>query len=402
MKIKPARLMMMSSSGMLYGLRCRDQVACLARLGGDPFARTGGVLLLVLVLTLLMLTLGAFAINLAQMQLVRTEMQVASDASARAANRVFANTRDFAEAQRVAQSVANRNRVNGRTLSLRPSDFELGTAIRSRLDQRYQYTPGGPNPNSIVLRTRMGSDTPSGPVELFIPGFAGVNIVSVASEALSTQVELDIALVIDRSGSMAYAANEKAAFPPFPKAAPVNWNFGQPVPNPSRWLDTVDGIKVFLNELNKTPQLEHVSLVTYSTSAKVDLNPTSNYGAITSILNKYSAKFDSGHTNIGLGLRSSGSALLHSSQARPWAVKVVVLMTDGIENTGPNSVSEAKKLARDGVMIFTVTFSAEANQTRMRQVAGEAGGKHYHATSSSDLQRVFRDIARQMPTLVTR
>jgi Mg-chelatase subunit ChlD len=358
---------------------------------------------LVLLLTILILTLGAFAINLSQMQLVRTEMQVASDASARAANRIYANTRDLAQARTRAQQVADNNRVNGRNLTLRSGDFELGTATRTSLNQRYQYTPGGNNPNSLLLRTELSGSSPSGPVQLFVPGFLGVATAEVRMAARSTQVELDIALAIDRSGSMAFRANQVASLPTgWTSGAPLpaGWTFGHQAPNPSRWVDTVAGIQVFLDELGASPQLEHVALTTYSSSATVNLNLTTNYSSIMSRLGTYTNSFQSGQTNIGGGLRSANNALLHSSN-RPWAVKVVVLMTDGIENTGPNSVTEARTLASRGIMIFTVTFAQEANQTRMRQVASAGGGKHYHATNADSLANVFRDIARQMPTLVT-
>lgn len=229
----------------------------------------------------------------------------------------------------------------------------------------------------------------------------GLDQVNISREAISTQLELDIALVIDRSGSMAYSASEKAAFPPNPKAAGNGWAFGQRVPDNSRWLDTVSAVNVFLEELNNSPHNEQVSLSTYADNGKSDAELTNNYKAIIDALNPYSNTFSSGGTNIGDGLRAGVNSLVSGKKSRPWATKVVIVMTDGIFNAGPNPTSVAESIAKQGVMIFTVTFSNEANKKDMIRVAEIGGGKHFHANSSQDLILVFKEMAKMMPTLLS-
>ena len=76
-------------------------------------------------------------------------------------------------------------------------------------------------------------------------------------------------------------------------------------------------------------------------------------------------------------------------------------MTDGIQNTGPDYVYAAQQAVSDNVMVYTITFSDEADQSAMQSVANEAAGKHFHATSGIELTHVFEEIAREFPTLVT-
>ena len=73
---------------------------------------------------------------------------------------------------------------------------------------------------------------------------------------------IEVALVLDRSGSMAYADNEPAVYPPIPAAAPYDWDFGDPAPNLARWRNAVVSVEAFLTELNKSSLNERVSLVT--------------------------------------------------------------------------------------------------------------------------------------------
>ncbi|MEO8268329.1 MAG: hypothetical protein ABI557_01340, partial [Aureliella sp.] len=71
--------------------------------------------------------------------------------------------------------------------------------------------------------------------------------------------------------------------------------------------------------------------------------------------------------------------------------------TDGQHNTGPGpDVTVATPIAR-GQTVHTITFSSEANQTLMRQVAQSTqGGIHIHADDAADLAAAFQSIARTL------
>ena len=87
-----------------------------------------------------------------------------------------------------------------------------------------------------------------------------------------------------------------------------------------------------------------------------------------------------------------------SKNVRPFAVKTMVVMTDGLHNSGGDPVAAAKKAAKKNITINTVTFSTEADFARMKAVAEATGGKHFHAADAavtrSNLPRNSVDIAR--------
>lgn len=365
---------------------------------GQP--RAGSMLVLCLFLIALIVIIAGFAINLAHLQLTRTELQTATDASVRAASRIYNLTGSMSQAVAKAQEVANGNPVGGERLVLQASDFTLGRTSRNS-QQRYSFAAGGNGTNALQLNSAKAAGSPSGPVRLPFPNLLGSQFSNLHAVAIATQAELDIMLVIDRSGSMAYAASEPAIYPPVPAAAPPGWNFGMPVPVPSRWVDTEQAIFVFLQEIMNSPLSERIGLATYATTASLDVDLTTNYQSILNALQVYSNAYPLGATNIGDGIAVAVNAFASSPQARPWASRVIVVMTDGIHNTGSDPLYQAGVAADGGIMVFAVTFALEADQSRMRNVAARGGGKHFHASSAADLRNVFQEIARLMPSLIS-
>jgi Flp pilus assembly protein TadG len=362
--------------------------------------RRGAIVPLMVIIFPVLLILCGVAINWSQLQLVRTEMQVATDASCRAACRTYMVTNNMGDAQDVAQAVANQNLVANAPLVLRDDDFQRGIAIRPSLNSRYNFTPANAGVNGMRLTVVKDHASQSGPVNLYFPLIGGLSTAKLMTQSIAAQVELDIALVIDRSGSMAYSIDEVADPYVYPSNAPDDWDFGQPVPPESRWQDTVDAVEVFLDELALCPQEKYVSLVTYGTGAVLETDLSASHGPILTALNNYTQAFPTGATNIGSGLAAASENLTSSPYSRPYANKVIVVLTDGVNNWGPNPYSVASSISSNGVTVFTVTFSDEANQTLMQDLANLGCGKHFHATSSAAIRAHFKQIAREMPTVL--
>jgi Mg-chelatase subunit ChlD len=200
--------------------------------------------------------------------------------------------------------------------------------------------------------------------------FFGVSSFEPRTEAIAARSERDIALVLDVSGSMA--------------------DFG-------RFPALKNALDVFLNELASSPQEEFVSLSVYSTDARKKVNLTSDLEAIRIA---FASEFPDGFTAIGRGLELGMNSLLNDRNSRNFALKTVVIMTDGNHNRGIEPALVAADCARNRIQVHTVTFSQDADVNRMRDVARIAGGIHFHANTNQELIDQFRIIARQLKVVL--
>ncbi len=364
--------------------------------------RRGAVVPMLAILLPVVIILAAFAINIAYLELNRTEMFIASDATSRATGREFMLTGNTTLARAKGRDAASRNAIGGKPLTLKNSDFVFGQSARVGMADRYSFVAGGGgNRNAVEVTARRTTGSLDGPLKLLLPNPFFITGVDSSQTSRSNQIEVDIALVIDRSGSMAYASDEPAVFPPLPAAALPGWFFNGPAPNPSRWRDAVAAVDVFLNELTISPINEMVALVTYNNGVNLDQTLTTNYNSILTGLNNYTNFFQSGQTNIGGGI-NGGQNCFALNSGRPFAAKVMIVLTDGIDTVGSDPIGAAIDAADDQIMIFAITFSDEADQATMQTVASSAKGKHYHAANGVNLSLVFKDIARQLPILISK
>ncbi len=363
--------------------------------------RHGSVIVLMVLILPVALMLAAFAINAAYLELSKTEMIIATDAATRAGGRELIKTDSQSEARLRAQQLAAANAVAGKPLKLSTADIAFGTSTRNGA-ARYGFNPTiFLPPNALRVNAHRDSANVDGAVPTLMPNLLGVSSVPITQTAISTQMEVDVALVVDRSGSMAFTAAESSLMGGIPASAGLGWAYGMPAPLFSRWRDLVSAISVFTNELTLSPGNELLSISSYSDNATTNLTLTSNYASILSSIDIYTWSFAQGATNIGSGILDGEYALRFSPTQRTGAAKVMIVMTDGIHNTGIDPIEAATSSAAAGTMIFTVTFADEADQARMQQIATLGSGKHYHASTASQLRAVFRDIAQSLPTLLT-
>lgn len=370
----------------------------------DRCNRHGAMLVLIAICLPLCIIMAAFAVDVAWMQLVRTELRTSTDAAARAAAKQLSLAQDTKVATTYAKTAAQRNLVAGDPLKLDDKDIVFGNGVQSNELSRFRFTAGGNKPNAVQITGRREKGSLSGPVDLMFAGVLGVKQFQPVEKAVSTQLDRDICLVVDRSGSMMWMLTGSV----LPPGAP---NCGPPDPTRSRWGALHTAVEAFLMELDKTAQDEHVGLVSYSSNYNLecglrynisDINSdlVSDYTVIRNTLNTLSAKPVKGGTSINSGI-DDGIKVLTGRNIRPYAVKSMVVMTDGIHNVGPEPIISARNAAKKGIVIDTITFSSDADIRRMEDVAKATGGRHFHAPTAADLARIFKEIAATLPVLLT-
>ena len=360
--------------------------------------RRGATMIAVVILLPVLFLLSAMAINLAHIQVVNTKVQIVTDASVRAAGRTYAETSDEAAALQAAQQVAAMNPIEGNVVPISASDLEFGLSQRNGKDKAYSFS-AGTNGNSVRLTTNSFAGGAGPAIQPYF-SIGGKNFdIRPVCRAANSQTTLDVAVVIDRSGSMAFAADEATGG--IPAAAPAGWQFGDPVPPNSRWLDLVVSVDGFCAELSTTSKIEKVALISYSSAASTDVELTDDYTEISNNNFGISNAFQGGATNVGDGIAKGIVAINHPSKARKWANNAIVLMSDGNHNTGTDPITAAQDAVAESIPIYTVSFSDEADTALMQQIADMTGGTHYHAVNAEQLNEAFRNIARRLPSILT-
>jgi len=168
-------------------------------------SRRGAIAVLAAVLTIIMLAMLAFAIDVGYVSLVRTQLQAAADASALAA----ASRIGQSDMVTTAQSVGSSNTAAGRSVKINSSDVETGlwdaTALR--------FTPSASTMNSVRVTTRTGSSN-GGATPMFFARVLGWNSLNQKASAVATVNPRDIAFVVDLSASMNYDTRPSMADTP--------------------------------------------------------------------------------------------------------------------------------------------------------------------------------------------
>lgn len=354
----------------------------------------------VVILLPVLFTLAAIAVNLAYIQCVNTKLQIVTDAATRAAGWEYVQTGDEVASLTVAQQLADLNPVEATVMTINAGDVQFGVASRTTHNKAYTFTETtAGNGNAVRITTNSFASGSGDAVVPFFPTFGtgfSIRPVSIASYAQTT---LDVAVVVDESGSMAFAADEQVSGTP--AAAPPGWKFGDAVPPNSRWLDLVNAVDQFLNVLQFTAKVEKVALVGYSNNALVRQFLTNEYGAVRDQLADVSDEFYGGGTATGDAILHALDAVAHPQYARPWANNAIIIMSDGDHNRGSDPYVAAQNAADQGIPIYTVTFGGGADQTMMKDIAQMTGGAHYHASDAAQLNQVFHDLATRLPAMLT-
>jgi Mg-chelatase subunit ChlD len=370
--------------------------------------RNGAMLVLVAVTLVIFIVALVFSIDIAYMQLVRSQLRTAADAAAKAGAIELSMAQDDQAAVRRAIDVAAANIVAGEPMRLATGDIEIGNSSQQS-DGSWNFVAGGEPFNSVRVNAERTAGSTAGPVQLLVGGLLGRQTFEPRHVAMASQIDQDVALVIDRSGSMAFDLSG------------VEWSYPSPLKYPqaycepphatlSRWAAAASAVEAFIVAIENTSPIEHLAIVSFSSdyescSMKVKAASTNSslsldYSKARSAMSNLGSKPIPGGTNIGAGI-DEGKKVLTASTARKFAQKTMIVMTDGHWTDGSNPVAAAQRAADAGIKVHAITFSADADESIMKEVARVGGGKHYHAPDAATLKEIYEEIAYTLQIILT-
>ena len=138
---------------------CHSTVSC------SESPRRGAVMVFMVAGIVMLLAMVMMSVDVATMQLTRTELRAASDAAAKAGAESLLRTQDKTQAVNAALAYAQLNSVGGKPFKLKSSDVVIGTSA-VQADGSWDFTAGGAKPNAVRINSLMNSSSASGTVSL--------------------------------------------------------------------------------------------------------------------------------------------------------------------------------------------------------------------------------------------
>ncbi len=155
---------------------------------------------------------------------------------------------------------------------------------------------------------------------------------------------------------------------------------------------------------------DRIGLVVFAGESFTQCPPTIDHSVLKNLLKSIKSGMIEDGTAIGMGLATSVSRL-KDSKAKS---KVIILLTDGINNTGFISPQTAAEIARTyNIKVYTIgvgtmgtapypfqtpfgvqyqNIDVKIDEGILREIAGITGGKYFRATDTKSLERIYQEI----------
>lgn len=186
-----------------------------------------------------------------------------------------------------------------------------------------------------------------------------VGLSGLAEGAVRQRTPVNVAIVLDKSGSMSGGKIRQAK----------------------------EAARLAVDRLSAD---DIVSVVAYDDQVEV-LVPATKVSESAPILAAIDRLRAGGSTALFAGV-SKGAKEVRKFQD-PDRVNRVILLSDGLANVGPSSPAElgslGASLGREGIAVTTVGLGLGYNEDLMTRLAGNSDGNHAFAENASDLVRIF-------------
>jgi len=229
---------------------------------------------------------------------------------------------------------------------------------------------------------------------LLVAALARPQLGNRSTEILSEGV--DIILAIDTSGTME-ALDFVAA---------------------RKRVTRLDAVKGVVKDFVADRENDRIGMVVFGTHAFLQCPLTLDHGVLFSFLERAAIGMAGEYTAIGSAIALSASRL----KQLPAKEKVIILLTDGINNRGKISPETAAGIAEKlGIKVYTIGVGTKGkapfrvqtllgervryeyvplDEEALRQVAKKTGGKYFRATDTEALKNIYEEISKMEKTEV--
>jgi len=187
----------------------------------------------------------------------------------------------------------------------------------------------------------------------------------------------DLVFVIDTSGSMAES------------------NFDKDATNKRKFNVVEDLLKEFISKRFD----DNVGVAIFGSYAFGAVPLTYDMNSIKFLLDFFDVGIAGDSTAIGEGLASGLRILKHGNAKN----KVLILLTDGFQNSGKISVKEAvEKAKKQDVKIYTIGIGKknQFDSKLLNTIASQTNAKMFAASNAKDLQNVYQEINSLEPSAI--
>ena len=190
-------------------------------------------------------------------------------------------------------------------------------------------------------------------------------------------------------------------------------------------VDRLRAAKHVINEFIASRPNDRIGLVAFAGKAKLCSPLTLDHSIVRYIIDQFYLAEPDGFgrgarpgyieedgTAIGTAIASAATRLHERVETKS---KVIILVTDGVNNAGSLSPTEAaQQAAQLGIKIFTIAIGKDERLSRytanvdtfdektLREIARITGGRFYRASSGAQLEKAFSNIDRLEKTDATR
>jgi Ca-activated chloride channel homolog len=159
---------------------------------------------------------------------------------------------------------------------------------------------------------------------------------------------------------------------------------------------------------------DRIGLVVFSGEAFTQCPLTTDHAVVKEFLANLQCGFLQDGTAIGMGLATAVNRMKESQTKS----KVIILMTDGVNNAGYFKPEDAMELAKTlGIKVYTIGVGStgeamspvgrrsdgkyvfglvpvEIDETLLQNIAQSTGGRYYRATNAQELEQIYGEIDR--------